>query len=71
MASSGLNCFSLSNIEEPIQPKKVIDFLIKYHMVPGTYDSCLPEEPFEGEETAEAEEWLKPDHLLTLRTPSA
>ncbi len=64
-----LNCFSLSDIEEPIQPKKLIDFLIKYHMVPGIYDSRSPEELFEGEETTKAEEWPKPDHLLTLRTP--
>ncbi len=61
-----LNCFVTSYEEDQLQPKCLIDFLTKYHIIPGTLESQSPREPFVDDSIAAAEEW--PNKCLAVAT---
>ncbi len=39
-----INCFTVTQLDDEREPKKLLDFLAKYEMVPGNYDGLNQDE---------------------------
>ncbi len=64
-----INCFSVTQLDQENEPKKLLEFLAKYQMIPGSYDDPDQDDLTLLGNTVEADEESQNPRVLPITAP--